>query len=147
MNPVSLPGLSASGRLVFELVIPRGAEVVGTYGSDFYAGTPAVTRHRYGGGHAWYVGTALDQSGVDWVVRQVLAEYGLAGPYPDQPDVETTVRVGPDGVRFRFLLNHGAAEVHLTASVAGVDLLTGVTIRCGQPLTLAPRGVLVVRED
>ena len=146
-NPVDLQGFPASGRLVFELLIPQGAEVVGTYGSDFYAGTPAVTRHRYGDGHAWYVGTALGPSGVDWVVRQVLAEHDLAGPYPGQPDVETTVRVSPDGVRFRFLLNHGASAVELRAAAAGVDLLTGETIRCGQTLHLDPAGVLLVRED
>ncbi|MEU7973012.1 beta-galactosidase trimerization domain-containing protein, partial [Micromonospora sp. NPDC049089] len=30
--------------MLFELVIPQGAQVVGTYQADFYAGTPAVTR-------------------------------------------------------------------------------------------------------
>ena len=44
----------------------EGAEVVGHLQPDFYAGTPAVTRHRFGAGHAWYVGTMLDDAGGDW---------------------------------------------------------------------------------
>ncbi len=36
-------------RLFFEIVIPQGAQTVGTYQLDFYAGTPAVTRNAFGG--------------------------------------------------------------------------------------------------
>ena len=84
---------------------------------------------------------------MDWVVGRVLASHGLIGPYPFLREVETTVRVGPDGARLRFVLNHGALPVELPAPATGVDLLTGETIRCGQTLTLDPAGVLVLRED
>ena len=54
VNPVLLgtgpDAVQVAARLVFELVLPRGAETVGTYQEDFYAGTPAVTRHRFGTG-------------------------------------------------------------------------------------------------
>jgi beta-galactosidase len=61
-NPVvlSLPGatdLPSAGSLVFDIIQPEGAEAVGTYGAEFYAGTPAVTRNPVGAGEAWYVGT------------------------------------------------------------------------------------------
>src|SRR5581483_11687822 len=40
VNPVCLgDSLEVEARLVFELVIPQGAEVLGTYRADFYAGT------------------------------------------------------------------------------------------------------------
>lgn len=100
--------LTCEARLVFEIVLPRGAEPVGTYGTDFYAGTPAVTRNRFGegGGEGWYVATALDQPGVDWTVRRILARHDLLGPYADHPALETATRVAPDGTRLLFLLNH-----------------------------------------
>jgi beta-galactosidase len=143
VNPVRLGEIEVPGRLVFEIVIPQGAATVGTYQADFYAGTPAVTRNAVGEGDAWYVATALDQEGVSWVVRRVLERHDLLGPYPDVPDVESAVRVAPDGTRLLFLLNHRSSPVELPARVAGVDLLTGVAVEPGESIRLEPYGVAV----
>jgi len=152
VNPVCLRAadgvpVEVEARLVFEIVIPMGAEAVGTYGADFYAGTPAVTRNRFGAGEGWYVAAELDQRGVSWVVRQVLARHGLAGRCAGEPDVETAARVAPDGTRLLFVLNHGAEPVDLAAPAGGVDLLTGGRVAPGQRLRLEPCGVAVLRED
>jgi beta-galactosidase len=146
VNPVRLGDVVAQARLLFELVIPQGAEVVGEYQADFYAGTPAVTRNAYGDGEGWYVAAGLDQAGVSWVMRQVLDRHGLSGPYPDVPDLETATRVTPDGTRLLFLLNHNAAPVEVPARVGGVDLLTGTRVEVGQSLTLDARGVMILRQ-
>ncbi|MFC6018298.1 beta-galactosidase [Plantactinospora solaniradicis] len=153
VNPVRLRAgadrgeVEVESRLVFELVIPQGAEVVGTYQADFYAGTPAVTRNRFGAGHGWYVAAGLDQDGVGAVVRRVLEQHDLVGPYPDVPDLETTVRVAPDGTRLLFLLNHRAEPVEVTAHTGGTDLLSGDPIEYGQPIRLGPHGVMVLRTS
>lgn len=144
-QPVQLGDLVAQARLVFELVQLRGAEPVATYGADFYAGTPAVTRHHFGAGQAWYVATALDQPGVDHVVRQVLARHDLIGPYADHHTVETATRVTPDGTRLLFLLNHAAEPTPLPAHTAATDLLTGKRLEQGDVLTLDPLGVALLR--
>jgi beta-galactosidase len=128
-------------------VIPVGAEVIGTYGADFYAGTPAVTRHAFGLGRGWYVATALDFDGVAWVIRRVLEEHGLAGPYPDVPDLETAARVSPDGARLLFLLNHRAHAIEVTACASGLELLSGARVADGEPIRLEPYGVMVLRQD
>jgi beta-galactosidase len=150
VNPVRLSAggtpLDVESRLVFELVIPQGAETVGTYQADFYAGTPAVTRNRFGAGYGWYVAAGLDQAGVSWVVRQVLDAHQLSGPYPDVPDLETAVRVAPDGTRLLFLLNHRAEPVHVPARAAGTDLLSGDRVDLGQQICLDPYGVMVLRQ-
>ncbi|GAA4699223.1 beta-galactosidase [Promicromonospora umidemergens] len=160
VNPVTLrvPGpdrldqrgeLVSGATLVFEVLVPEGAEVVGTYGAEFYAGTPAVTRHQPGGpdgGAAWYVATGLDDGGVDWVVRHVLDRHGLVGPYADTPDVELAVR-SKDGVRFAFVLSHATEPVEVTVHASGVDLLTGRVVRQGETLLLNPTDVVLLRED
>jgi beta-galactosidase len=146
VNPVLLGDVEVESRLLFELVIPQGAEVVGTYQADFYAGTPAVTRHAFGAGFGWYVGAGLDQNGVSWVMRQVLQRHNLLGPYADVPDLETAVRVAPDGTRLLFLLNHNASPVSVAACTDGVDLLSGSRLSRGEPLVLEPYGVMVLRE-
>ncbi len=144
----------SDAELVFEVVVPQGAEVVGTYGAEFYAGTPAVTRHRpHGGdgGEAWYVATGLDDTGLAWVVRHLLDRHGLVGPYAAYDDVELAVRERPgaDGgvERTTFVLNHGLDAVDVPAHAAGVDLLTGRHVAAGEPLHLEPTDVVVLRED
>ncbi|KKD06183.1 beta-galactosidase [Streptomyces sp. WM6386] len=140
-----VPELGSQARLVFEIVRLRGAEPVATYGTDFYAGTPAVTRNAFGEGEAWYVATALDQPGVDEVVRRVLARHDLLGPYADHPGVETATRIAPDGTRLLFLLNHTPEPARLTAHTTATDLLTGKRIEKGEPLTLDPLDTAVLR--
>jgi beta-galactosidase len=151
VNPVRLQAgdhrLEVESRLIFELVIPTSAEVIGSYRADFYAGTPAVTRNAFGAGHGWYVAAGLEQAGVDWVVRRVLERHELLGPYPEVADVETAVRVGPGGDRLLFLLNHRDETVEVPASVDGLDLLTGDRIEVGRRLCLDPYAVLVIRAD
>jgi beta-galactosidase len=150
VNPVRLSAgteaLDTAARLVFEIVDPESADVVGTYQADFYAGSPAVTRNAFGAGHGWYVATDLADAGVAWVIRRVLEEHGLLGPYADVADLETALRIAPDGTRVLFLLNHRASAVEVSAHVAGVDLLTGDKVEPGEPIRLEPYGVMVVRE-
>lgn len=145
VNPVTLDGVVHEARHVFEVVVPDDdTTVVATYGADFYAGTPAVTRATRGDGEAWYVATALDDAGVTDVVRRVVGRHDLAGPHADDEGVEVVDRVSPDGTRHRFVLHHGTAPVTVTAEVAGTDLLSGRTIAPGEPLTLSPTEVLVL---
>ncbi|MFI1503987.1 beta-galactosidase [Streptomyces sp. NPDC020597] len=144
-NPVRFTRFTARARLVFEIVRLRGAEAVARYESDFYAGAPAVTRNGHGAGQAWYVATALDQPGVDHVVRSVLARHDLIGPHAAHRDVESATRITPDGTRLLFLLNHGAEHARLTAHAAATDVLTGKRHDRGGTLVLDPRGVAVLR--
>ncbi|MCC2593741.1 beta-galactosidase [Tessaracoccus sp. OS52] len=150
LNPVQLTdpeggtgGFVAAGEHIFELLETDGAQVVGRYGADFYAGTPAVTRHGVGQGHVWYVGTLLDAAGLAWLHRIVLDRHGLVGPYAETPDLEHAIRIAGDK-RFEFLLNHGEGPVDVIAAVSGVDLLTGESVLQGEALVIPAAGVLLL---
>jgi beta-galactosidase len=146
VNPVNFGDEQAGARLVFELVIPQGAETVATYQADFYAGTPAVTRNAYGEGDAWYVATALDPAGVSTVVRRMLDRHDLRGPYPVVPGLETAQRITPDGRWLTFLLHHGAEPVELACHADAVNLLTGARIEHGQPIHVVPGDVVLLEQ-
>lgn len=140
------PDVRSEASFVFDLVIPQGAETMGTYAQDFYADTPAVTRNRIGDGSAWYVGTCLDQQGVDWVIRQVLGEHHLLGPFAGIADLEHTTREIDDR-RYEFVLNHSGGEVDVTSPFQGTDVLTGAVISDGAPLRLGINGVAVIEVE
>jgi beta-galactosidase len=129
--------------LVCDLVHAEKAEVLATYGRDFYAGRPALTRNRFGSGTAWYVASDPEQEFVDGLVGHVCARQGVKGIVRPEEGVEVTQRT-KDGECFTFLLNHDeeAAEVAL-GEIAGRDLLSGEEV--GGTVRIPARGVRIVR--
>jgi beta-galactosidase len=142
-------GLRFSANLVFDLVRPVTAEVVGVYESDFYVGTAAVTRNVVGKaempGEAWYVGTNLDAGGLRWLFKRMLGARGLLNQYSGVPGLEAVARYRDD-VRYLFLLNHGDAQSSVVADMDGVSLLTQAAVGVGESITLAPKGVVILKS-
>ena len=142
-------GVRFAANLVFDLVQPGTAEVVGVYESDFYAGMAAVTRNVVGKaempGEAWYVGTNLDAGGLRWLFEGVLRARGLLNCYSGMPGVETVARYRDD-VRYLFLLNHGDATSRVVADMDGVSLLTQVVVSAGERITLVPKAVVILKS-
>lgn len=101
-----------------------GAEVVATYSAGPAAGLPAVTRHRRGAGHGWYVSTRLSSEHLATVLD---AAYADAGIVPQRPErgLEVVVRHGVDA-DYVFAINH--ADAARAVSVEGTDLVTGADV-------------------
>jgi beta-galactosidase len=122
------------------------AEVLATHVDGPVPGAPALTRNRYGAGTAWYVGTRLDEPGLDGLLAEVCAAAGaepvLAGVATRaHPGLEAVRRRHPDGTGYLFLLNHAGTVAFVP--VAGTDLLTGRAVN-GE-LRLSAGGVAVLR--
>lgn len=101
----------------------EGAEVIGYYRDDFFASTPALTRHRYGSGTSYYLGTALESSGMAWLLARLTTELGLVGS-PAPEGCESIVR--NDGTRsWRFVFNHQASTAQLKLAANEHELLSG----------------------
>lgn len=99
-----------------------GADAVLTYFDGPVPGAPAVTRHRYGSGLAWYVATPTDDATTATIVRRACADAGVLAPYAVPADVEVVRRRGDDAT-FVFALNHGTEPAVLP--IAGTDLVSG----------------------
>jgi beta-galactosidase len=130
------------GRLC-EVVRLETAEAVATYGDDFYAGTPVVTRNRVGAGHADYVATEPDDRFLDDYVGSLLAEHDILAPLEAPAGMEVAVRTR-DGRQLLFVLNHTdeAARLPLPDDVGLRDLMSGS--RVSGSLELAARDVRVL---
>ena len=114
-NPLHLERAYRCSHLC-ELVQPSTAEVLMTYGKDFYDGMPAMTRNVYGKGKAYAVCADFEQGLYDEVCRKLAEEAGVERIVEEVPEgVEVTVREQKDGTRYVFVqnFNREAVEVKL----------------------------------
>ncbi|GGU28270.1 beta-galactosidase [Lentzea flava] len=123
-----------TGGVWAEVVTARGAAAVWSYVDGPAAGSPAVTRHPFGRGSAWYVSTCLGEDGLDAVLLAACAEAGISSR--DLPrDVEVVERG-----RHLFAINHSRGTELVPAT--GTELLTGESV--AGHLTLPPGAGRVV---
>ncbi|UQA94990.1 beta-galactosidase [Streptomyces halobius] len=158
---VTVGGGRYTGRadLWSEEIDLEGAEAPAHFTDGDLVGRPAVTRHTYGKGTAWYLGTRLEPALMRALLDDVRAAAGVTPVLPGLPaGVQAAVREGPGG-RYLFLLNHGATAVQVELPGRMRDVLgaedgvgaDGETPRVGtgevvERVTLAARGVAVLTE-
>lgn len=128
-----------------EVIHARGAQVLGTYQEDFYAGQPALTCHSLGKGKAYYITARLGEDFQMDFAQHLLAEAGVSPVLPNLPrGVSATLRT--DGHReYVFVMNDMPYEVQVDLGDGGVDMETGEVVAGVR--TLPPRGSLVFARD
>ena len=136
---VALASPSRTGRLWTERLRVEGADVLAAYASGALAGLPAVTRHAFGQGTAWYSSTLPDNATLTTLLADIAATAGVASA---PPGVTVRRRRFEDGRSWLFVFNHGDGFVSVPA--CGVDLLTDRSI--ADTLNLPPGGRAIIRE-
>jgi beta-galactosidase len=126
-----------------EVIHLEGAQALAHYAQDFYAGRPAVTRHGFGQGTAYYLGTRPDAQFIDSLLGRVCREAGAHPLLETPPGVEAVRRVGEER-SFLFLLNHLQESCEIQLGGPTRDLLTGED-HDGH-LTLDPYGVAILES-
>jgi len=98
-----------------EVVRLDGAEALAVFLEDYYAGSPAVTRHRYGKGEAYYVAAHPEPAFLRELLLGIVSPEGAAPWLPDAPEgVEIAARETDDRL-FLFLMNHNRHSVEIDA--------------------------------
>ena len=120
-----------------------GATPVARYAAGVLAGEPAVTRHRYGAGVAWYVSTRLDDASYRRLLTRAATAAGVVPVCAGAGDGLEAVRRRAGDRRWLFLINHGDRERRVPAN--GVELLTGEAVT--GTVTVPAGGLAVIRED
>ncbi|MDW6004694.1 beta-galactosidase [Vibrio mangrovi] len=113
-NPLQLEG-EYQARHLCELVHLEGAQALAHYGSDFFSGMPAVTRHSYGKGYAYYVTSRNDLRFQQDFYRGIVRYHDVKPVIPVQlpQGVSVTKRVNADQ-EFFFVMNFNATPVTFT---------------------------------
>lgn len=131
-------------KLLCERIHAEGAQVLATYGSDFYAGEPAVTVNKLGKGRAYYIASSLEERGLIDLCRTLTQELGIEPALAGAPaGVEAMPRVTPTGETLLYLLNHNKEEVEVALPAgAYTDLISGKA--CQAALALPKYGVAIL---
>jgi beta-galactosidase len=133
---LTLPdGAQGRGEVWSEEVELHGAETIVA---------PAVTRHGFGSGTAFYLSTQPDPKTMARVLEMARDAAGVE-PVAQLPQGVEAVRRSGRGKSFLFLLNHRDAAVDVPIQQAGANLVDGAEVHPGL-LHLEPRGVAVIRE-
>ncbi|RII17224.1 Beta-galactosidase bgaB [Streptomyces sp. YIM 130001] len=109
---VTLPlGDAGTGSLWSEDIVLEGAEPILALGD----GRPAVTRHTYGDGTAWYLGTRPDPATLRTLMDRIRTEASVAPTEADLPEgVQVRTRITTDGRRLRIGLDWRDGSVSVT---------------------------------
>jgi beta-galactosidase len=125
-----------------DLVNLEGATALGHFGSDFYAGRPAITQHDFGKGRALYVATRPAQPLLNQLFCHLLSDLKISAPLTVPEGVEVTLRTGEAGDVF-FLLNHNAVPVPISLPEPMRNLLNGEDL--ADVLTVPEKGIAVLK--
>ncbi|HUX39177.1 MAG TPA: beta-galactosidase [Rectinemataceae bacterium] len=89
-----------------ELVRVEGAEVLATYGDDWYAGRPVLTRNSFGKGLVYYLAARTDQRFLDDLVGHVCREAAVVSVWPEDLPPGVNAQRRSDGTTdYLFLMN------------------------------------------
>ena len=145
-NAFIYEGIRYEAAQLFDILGSREpeTEALAFYESDFYEGTPVITRHPYGAGAAYYVGTRSTEDFYAAFISERIRETGIRRLLPPKDGVEVSCREN-ENLAYLFILNHNATAVTLQDIPEGVDLLTRQKI--ADSLTLPPKGVCILRTE
>ena len=108
-----------------ELVNPSTAETLMTYGDDFYAGMPALTKNNFGAGKAYHVCADFEQAFYDEFYAKLVKEAGVTLVLSDIPDgVLVNTRENENGL-FVFVQNFNPKEVEIALPLTDYKVIVG----------------------
>ncbi|MCO7126503.1 beta-galactosidase [Sporolactobacillus shoreicorticis] len=136
---------AVSGSIVANISHLEGAQALAVYEDNvFYKGAPVVSVNSFGQGKAYYIGTVLDEKGMDLFVDRLIEERHLPH-YPAPKGVEITVR-SYDDYQLYFVINNTKEMRNMDTSrfEGKINLLNGAPI--SSQTILRPYDVLIVRD-
>lgn len=126
-----------------DIIHLKNAKAIANFEQDYYAGSPAVTRNQFGKGTAFYVGTAPERSGMDWLMDQACQAAGIKPVLPNSFAGVEFVRRTHGVQTWLFALNYSGEEVNVPLGQLGYEVLSGTQL--GRSLRLGPGDVAVIQ--
>ncbi len=120
-NAVAYRGKRYAVREMAERIDAEGAQVLGVYEEDFYAGEPAVTVNQYGRGKAYFIAARTGQDFLDDFYQDLAEALAIPRAARQLPlGCEATTREA-EGTTYRFYLNHFSRPASVDVGEGGWD--------------------------
>jgi len=108
-----------------ELIHAEGAEVLGTYGSDFYAGRPALTVNSVGSGKAYFIAARTGEDFLNDFYRKVIGEAGIKRSLEAELPKGVSAQIRSDGeTDYIFIMNFTPSETKVDCGAEGIKNLS-----------------------
>ncbi len=143
-NYFTYNGTSYPAKLLCDIIHPEGAEELCEYDTDFYKGSPVITKNSFGNGKAYYIGTKSSEEFTEMFLKEIFDENDIKPVAKADEMVELTLRENENG-SFLFALNHSDESKNVVVPKAGVNIINGEIITKNENITLAPKDVKVIR--
>lgn len=121
------------------------SQILGTYETDFYAGTPAVTTKNYGQGKSYYLAARTGEDFLAVFYEPIIRSLRLENQLVTQgnPEVSVQSRVGKNS-QYHFMMNFSEECQAIMISRRVTDMESGQSL-IGK-LSLKPYEVRIVKE-
>jgi len=134
-----------------DLIHSEGAQVLATFGTDFYQAYPAVTVNNYGDGKVYYIGTIPEEQFIyafyDYIQEKRDHDYqeGLVFKLAAEArtKVEISVRHTEDKLLY-FLLNHSREDQQVMLQEEMVNLIDNKTYK--RVVTIKSKDALILKK-
>jgi beta-galactosidase len=139
-----LSGTKISARLWCDILAPGSAQVIASYGQDYYAGKPAITRNVFGKGQVIYVGTFGDADLYHVLLNWLMKQADLNNAMQSPAGVEVAERWQAEK-RFLFVLNHTGNSQTMAVPGKWANLIDSKPVK--DSVTVAARDVMILVSE
>jgi beta-galactosidase len=129
--------------MLCDILNTEGAEVLASYGSDFYAGKPVLTVNEFGQGKAYYIASDPEAHFVSDFAKYLCAENSIKASLQAEDGLEITQRV-KEGKEFTFVLNHNDHDCTVDLMDSYLNLITNENANV--KLTLKAKDVAILEK-
>ena len=136
-------GTESEASFLCDILHLEGAESLVDYTSNFYAGSPVVTKNTFGKGSVYYVGSQLTAEAMDKLLIPIAQAAGVNATLEEPTRLEVTRRI-KDGKAFTFIMNLTAEPQPMPKAFENaVDILTGNILSAGKPFASFETALIV----
>lgn len=123
----------------------KNASVLGYYTDNFYVGTPAITRHQYGKGTAYYIGARLSAEFIEDFYDDIIQSLNLDNSFVElsNPVVSVQTRYNED-YAYHFVMNFSEQVQMVNFRRPSFDLLTQREVT--KSVQIDKYGVMILKE-
>lgn len=143
-NSFTYKGHEYQAGVLCDIMHLNEAKCLASYNKEFYAGTPVITKNRFGKGKVYYVGTHSTGDFYDVFLGNILDELKIEPELSVPKGVEVTVRHN-DEYKYIFVLNHNDEDKEIKLKEKGVNIITGKEVSAHKKIKLHKKDVVIIK--